>query len=90
MDLTLMGRSFIYTRNNAGPSTEPCGTPDVTGMDSEVSPLTTTTCVRLARKSVIHDLDLDLEIIYSVILRILQAIFIKDTLETLEVIISAA
>ena len=37
-----------------------------------------------------YDLDLDLEIIYSVILKILQAIFIKDTLETLEVIISAA
>ena len=27
------GRSFMYTRNRMGPSTVPCGTPEVTGTD---------------------------------------------------------
>ncbi len=25
------GKSFMYTRNNKGPRTDPCGTPQVTG-----------------------------------------------------------
>ena len=36
------GRSFMYTRNRMGPSTVPCGTPEVTGTDVEVSPSSTT------------------------------------------------
>ena len=32
------GMSFMYTRNRMGPSPVPCGTPEVTGTDVEVSP----------------------------------------------------
>ena len=48
------GRSFIYTRNRMGPSTVPCGTPEVTGTDVEVSPSSTTAWVLLLRKSAIQ------------------------------------
>ena len=48
------GRSLIKTRNKIGPRTDPCGTPDVTGADAELSPSTTTLCDRPDRKSSIH------------------------------------
>jgi hypothetical protein len=37
-----VGMSLIYSRNNRGPSIEPCGTPEVTGRKSELSPSITT------------------------------------------------
>ena len=37
-----------------GPSTVPCGTPEVTGTDVEVSPSSTTAWVLLLRKSAIQ------------------------------------
>ena len=48
------GRSFMYTRNRMGPSTVPCGTPEVTGTDVEVSPSSTTAWVLFLRKSAIQ------------------------------------
>ena len=29
-EVRLLGRSFMYSRQNRGPSTVPCGTPEVT------------------------------------------------------------
>ena len=46
--------SFMYSENNNGPRTIPCGTPDKTGAHSEVSALTTARCVLLQRKESIH------------------------------------
>jgi hypothetical protein len=50
--LTLLRRSFIYTRNKSGPRTVPSGTPDVhvTGSVEDDSPSTTTLWVRFLRK----------------------------------------
>ena len=39
---TLEGRSLLYTRNRRGPSTVPCGTPDVTAARDDVFPSRTT------------------------------------------------
>ena len=41
-----------------GPSTVPCGTPEVTGTDVEVSPSSTTAWVLLLRKSAIQAITL--------------------------------
>ena len=35
--LTISGRSLVYRLNNIGPSTDPCGTPQVTCAGSEVA-----------------------------------------------------
>ena len=40
--LTQFGRSLIKMRNNKGPKTDPCGTPEFKSMGSEVVPLTQT------------------------------------------------
>ena len=42
----LSGRSLMYIRKRRGPSTVPCGTPDLTWVQGECSPLTTTLCSR--------------------------------------------
>ena len=42
--LEMLGRSLIYIRNNRGSSTEPCGTPHVTYLVSEFTPLIKTNC----------------------------------------------
>ena len=34
--LTLDGRSLMYARNRSGPSTVPCGTPEVTGAEFDL------------------------------------------------------
>ena len=39
----------MYIRNKSGPSTDPWGTPDMTGNDFEVAPLTSTCCSLLVR-----------------------------------------
>ena len=38
LDLTCSGRSFMYARKRIGPRTEPCGTPEETGIFSELIP----------------------------------------------------
>ena len=48
------GISFMYKRNKQGPSTEPCGTPDITGHDSDSSPSRTTRCDLPERKDPIQ------------------------------------
>ena len=35
LEVIASGMSFIYARNSIGPSTEPCGTPEVTGASLE-------------------------------------------------------
>ena len=40
------GKSLMYIRERGGPSTMPCGTPDLTCVQGECSPLTTTLCSR--------------------------------------------
>ena len=44
----------MYTKNIAGPRTDPWGTPDVTGRLSDSAPSTTTDCVLPLRKLLIH------------------------------------
>lgn len=39
VQLSISGRSLMYTRNNIGPSTLPCGTPNRTGSGSDEVPL---------------------------------------------------
>ena len=54
LDLTCSGRSFIYTKERMGPRTEPCGTPNETGILSGLMPLMTTACFLLSKKFLIH------------------------------------
>ena len=42
----LMAMSIRWTRNRHGPSTVPCGTPEMTGSRSESLPSTPTACFR--------------------------------------------
>jgi len=51
VDQTLLNRSFMYTRNNRGPVTVPCGTPDD---PEDVWPSSTTSWVHPCKKSVIR------------------------------------
>jgi hypothetical protein len=44
----------MYARNSSGPSTLPCGTPDVTVTSSDNCPPAQTLCIRLKRNSLIH------------------------------------
>ena len=41
--------SFMYIKNNKGPSTDPCGTPDKTGVYGDSLPLRTKNCSLLKR-----------------------------------------
>jgi len=41
----------MYTRNNTGPNTDSCGTPDVTGRELDLVPLIITDCDLLHKKS---------------------------------------
>ena len=54
-DCTLSGRSFMYNRNKIGLRTDPCGTPEETGITSEHSPSSTTDCVFPTKKDWIHE-----------------------------------
>ena len=51
---TAAGKSLMNTRNNRGPSTVPCGTPDVTLAGVDIWPTITTLCVRSLRNASIH------------------------------------
>ena len=48
--LTTICRSSMNSRNRIGPSTEPCGTPDLTGSQSELMPLMTALWKQHVRK----------------------------------------
>ena len=50
LDLTCLGRSFIYAKKRMGPRTEPCGKPDETEILSEEIPLMITACFLLSKK----------------------------------------
>ena len=52
-DLTCSGRSFIYAKKRMGPRTEPCGTPEETGIELELVQWVTTVCILLSKKSLI-------------------------------------
>ena len=54
LDSTQHGRSFIKIRNINGLSTDPWGTPDVTGTECECSPSRTTLCLLFSRKLFNH------------------------------------
>ena len=54
LGLTLGGKSFMKAMKSRGPSTLPCGTPEVTGEVSDLKPSSTTCCVLPERKSCIH------------------------------------
>ena len=54
VDLTCSGRSFMYAKKRMGPSTEPCGTPEETGIVLELLPLVITDCFLLSKESLIH------------------------------------
>ena len=47
LDLACSGRSLMYTRK-IGPRTEPCVTPEETGMQFEFTPFMTTACFLLS------------------------------------------
>ena len=51
---TSASMSLIKTRKSSGPRTEPWGTPEMTGAESDKKPLTITNWVRDVRKDVIH------------------------------------
>ena len=44
----------MYTKNNSGPKTDPCGTQDVTWATENIAPSTTTRWVRFFKKFSIH------------------------------------
>ena len=50
LHVTTSGKSFMYIRNNVGPSTEPCGTPEVTDRSVDIFPRTATLWLLWARK----------------------------------------
>jgi hypothetical protein len=51
---TTSGRSLMYTRNNSGPNTVPCGPPESTSSFADSHPSTSTCCVLEDKKVVIH------------------------------------
>ena len=44
----------MYAKKRMGPSTEPCGITEETGIVQELMPLVTTDCFLLSKKSFIH------------------------------------
>ena len=46
--------SLMYNKKSICPRTEPCGTPDITSVVSNMAPLTDTRCLRFDRKDVIQ------------------------------------
>ena len=55
-DSVWLGMSLMYVKNNKGPSTVPCGTPDNTSSLSDFVPSITTCCFLFERKDLIHAL----------------------------------
>jgi hypothetical protein len=54
VDSIFLGISFTHARNSSGPSTLPCGTPDVTQSSSDNCPPALILCVQPRRNSPIH------------------------------------
>ena len=54
VDCMSLSRSLIYMRNKSTPRIKPCGTPLVTVVHSDISPLTTTRCCRSLNHAAIH------------------------------------
>ena len=48
---TMLGKSFMKSKNNNGPSTVPWGTPDVTDAGDDKVPSSVTCCVLSVRKA---------------------------------------
>ena len=48
--VTVSGRSFIKTRNNKAAITVPCGSPDMTSVNLDLTPSTTRHCFLLVKK----------------------------------------
>ena len=53
-DVKLLLMSLMHKRNISGPKTVPCSTPDITVMNSDDSPLTTTHCMCCESQELIH------------------------------------
>ena len=53
-DVIFLEMSLMYSKNIRGPSTVPCGTPDVTITEGEDSPLSKTRCVRSVNHALIQ------------------------------------
>ena len=54
VDDVCSAKSLIRIRKSSSPNTEPCSTPDFTAAASDVSPSTTTLCVRPSKNYLIH------------------------------------
>ena len=54
MSLIIYIYIYIYIRNNTRPSTDPCGTPDVTQQGEDCLPSMITFCVRFVRNDCSH------------------------------------
>ncbi len=48
------GSRAIYIMNNSGLRIEPCGTPDITGRESDTEPLNLTTCCQSVKYDLNH------------------------------------
>ena len=46
VDETTRGKLLMYTKNNRGPKTDPCGSPDVIWATEDIAPSTSTHWVR--------------------------------------------
>ena len=55
VEVRLFGRSLMYVRNNNGPSTDPCGTPEVTGEEGDVVSSQMMVWILLVRRDSIQD-----------------------------------
>ena len=53
-DLMSYGTSFMNSKKRSGPRTEPCDTPELTGVSSEDSPSSTTARVRPTKNDFIY------------------------------------
>ena len=50
VDEAARGKLLIYTENNSGPNTDPCGTPDVVWATEDIRPSIITRWVRFFKK----------------------------------------
>ena len=54
VDETTRCKSLKYNKNNSGPNTDPCGTPDLAWATEDIAPSTTTRLVQFFKKFPIH------------------------------------
>ena len=77
------GRSLMYVRNNSGPSTDPCGTPEVTGEEVDVAPSQMTVWTLFVRKGVYKGLCINILLIITTTTTIANAQFSSSFYEGL-------